>query len=194
MSCFIELFKTPLFLPALDQRNAQVIGRKSFKTFSALQPLKYFDCLFKFPAKHINLCTQKKLVITNFFRDITGDFFDGAQRISGIIFLHKDTRQAICRLIAYRLLNVAFENGLDGSSGALVHPVGQLKIAHGKIGIVDLKVQRIESRVIQSVELPQLSIQPCDRIEVLTLLGVVERLTKIEILRSYMRWIITCKG
>ena len=79
------------------------------------------------------------------------------------------------------LIDGAFQHGLDGPSGTVVHAVVELEVADRELGAVDVKVQRIECRLVETVVLGQLGIQPLQGIEVLSLIGVIERLAEVEV-------------
>ena len=66
----------------------------------------------------------------------------------------------------------------------MVHAVVELEVADREFGAVDVIVQRIESGLVETVVLGELGVEPLERIEILSLVGVIERLAEIEVLNS----------
>jgi hypothetical protein len=68
-----------------------------------------------------------------------------------------------------------------------VHAIVELEVAYRKFGVVDVIVKRIELGLVQNVVLGELGVEPLECIEILSLVGVIERLTEIEVLHVAAR-------
>jgi hypothetical protein len=62
-----------------------------------------------------------------------------------------------------------------------VHAIVELEVANREFGVVDVIVKRIELGFVQNVVLGELGVEPLECIEILSLVGVIERLAKIEV-------------
>ena len=131
---------------------------------------------------HVDMGAEESQIRSNTFRNITIDSFYGVQRVDGLIFLEVNSSQAVDSLIAHLFFDIAFDDPRNRPSGAVVHPVCQLKIADSEFSVVDMVVKRVEFRFIESVELSQFHIEPGDRIEPLSPESTVQGLSEIEIL------------
>ena len=63
-----------------------------------------------------------------------------------------------------------------------MHAVAQLKVAERELGVVDVGVERIELRLVDVAILFHFPIESFQRFEELPLVGVIERLAKVQIL------------
>jgi hypothetical protein len=63
----------------------------------------------------------------------------------------------------------------------LVHAVVELEVADREFGVVDVKMKRVESGLVEAVVHGELGVEPLDGIEKLSLVGVIERLAEIEV-------------
>ena len=84
-------------------------------------------------------------------------------------------------LVSYRLIDGTFEHRLDGAPCALVHAVIELEVADREFGVVDVKMKRVECGLVESVIHGELGVEPLECIEILSLVGVIERLAEIEV-------------
>src|SRR5258708_37085567 len=84
-------------------------------------------------------------------------------------------------LVSSRLIDGPFEHRLDGAPCALVHAIVELKVADREFGVVDVIVKRIKFGFVQNVVLGELGVEPLECIEILSLVGVIERLAEIEV-------------
>jgi hypothetical protein len=84
-------------------------------------------------------------------------------------------------LVANGFVDGAFEHRLDGAPRAAVHAVAELEVADREFGVVDVKVKRVESGLVESVIHGELGVEPLDRIEELSLVGVIKRLAEKEV-------------
>jgi hypothetical protein len=84
-------------------------------------------------------------------------------------------------LVSYRLIDGTFEHRLDGAPCALVHAIVELEVADREFGVVDVIVKRIEFGFVQNVVLGELGVEPLECIEILSLVGVIERLAEMEV-------------
>src|SRR5260370_40347341 len=78
-----------------------------------------------------------------------------------------------------RRIDGAFERRVDGAPRALVHAIVELEVADRKFGVVDGIVKRIEFGFVQNVVLRELRVEPLECIEILSLVGGIERLAEI---------------
>jgi hypothetical protein len=62
-----------------------------------------------------------------------------------------------------------------------VHAVVELEVAYREFGVVDVIMKRIESRLVQTAVLGELGVEPLECIDILPLVGVIERLAEIEV-------------
>ena len=93
--------------------------------------------------------------------------------------------KSVSCIVAYRFVNGALEYCLYGSTRAMMHSVSELEVAKGKFRVVDMYIQSVQLRLIDLVVLPYLSVQALQRFEVLALVCVVKRLTKVEIAKLF---------
>ncbi len=98
-----------------------------------------------------------------------------------------DTREPKGGFVAHAFVDVAFEHGGDRAAGSMVHPVTQLEVADRELRLVDVMVQRVERRLVQAVVLRELGVEPFQRIEVASLIRVVERFPEIQIPETVVR-------
>jgi len=64
-----------------------------------------------------------------------------------------------------------------------VHSIPQLEIAQREIRIGDMKIESVPFRLIEPIVLFDLGVEPFERLEVQPLVGIVKRLTEIQILQ-----------
>jgi len=84
-------------------------------------------------------------------------------------------------LVSYRLIDGTFKHRLDGAPCALVHAIVELEVADREFGVVDVIVKRIKCGFVQSVVLGELGVEPLECIEIVSLLGMIERLAEKEV-------------
>ena len=89
--------------------------------------------------------------------------------------------------VSYGFIDGAFEHCLDGAPSTLVHAVVEFEIADREFGVVDVIVKRIESGLIETVIHAEFGIEPLDCIEILALVGVIERFTEKQVLHVLQR-------
>src|SRR5437762_7083915 len=82
---------------------------------------------------------------------------------------------------------MAFEHGLDRAARAPMHSVVQLEVADRELGLADVIVEGIACGLIDTPMLCQLGVEPCDRIEVLAEIRVIQRLAEVEIAHPGIR-------
>ena len=66
----------------------------------------------------------------------------------------------------------------------MMHPIGQFEIADSELGLVEVKVKRVESGFIEIMKLPQLCVEPGNRVEPVPLKGIIQGLAEIEVFQS----------
>ena len=84
-------------------------------------------------------------------------------------------------LVSYGLIDGTFEHRLDSAPRALVHSIIELKVADREFRVVDVIVKRIEFGFVQNVVLGELGVEALECVEILSLVGVIERLAEIEV-------------
>ena len=62
-----------------------------------------------------------------------------------------------------------------------MHTVVELEVADGEFGVIDVIVERIEFGLVETAILRDLSVEPLDCIEELSLEGTIKRLAEKEI-------------
>jgi hypothetical protein len=92
-----------------------------------------------------------------------------------------DAGEPVRGFIAHVGIDGAFEHRLDGPPRALVHAIVELEVADREFGTVDVIVKRVESGLVEAVVLRELGVETLERIEVLSLIGVIERLAEVEV-------------
>ena len=105
------------------------------------------------------------------------------QRIVELILLEVNSGEPERGFVSYGIIDGAFEHSLDGAPCAVVHAVVELEIADREFGVVDVKVKRIKFGLVQTVVLGKFSVKPLDCLEILSLVGVIDRLTEKEVLQ-----------
>src|SRR5262249_13852628 len=83
--------------------------------------------------------------------------------------------------VSYGFIDGAFKHPLDGGPSSVVHTVAELEMADREFGLVDGLGKRIESRLVQAGVLLKFSVGPLDCLEVLALVGVIERFVEKEV-------------
>ncbi len=91
-------------------------------------------------------------------------------------------RETIGRLVTHDFIDVTLEHGGNCAARTMVHPVIELEVADRKLGIVDVKVQRVEIGLVDAIVLGELGIEALERIEVPALVSVKERLAEEQVL------------
>jgi hypothetical protein len=67
----------------------------------------------------------------------------------------------------------------------MMHPVAQLEIAERKFRVVDVIVERVELGLVEPGMLADLGIEPLQRLEVIALVRIIERLAEVKILQRF---------
>jgi hypothetical protein len=65
----------------------------------------------------------------------------------------------------------------------VVHAVVELEIPDQEFGVVDVIVKRIQFGFVETVVLRKFGVKPLDCLEILSLVGVINRLTEKQILQ-----------
>jgi hypothetical protein len=109
------------------------------------------------------------------------------QRVLGLVLLEVDARQAEGGLVAHHLVDVAFQHRADCAARPMMHAVVELEVADVELGGADVVVQRVELRLVEPMVLAELGVEALQRVEVVTLIGVEQRLSEIEIAQVTLR-------
>jgi hypothetical protein len=102
-------------------------------------------------------------------------------RIVELILLEVDAGEPERGLVSYGFIDSTFEHRLDGAPGSVVHAVVELKVTDREFGVVNVIVQRIEFRLVETAVQGNLGVESLERIEIPSLKGVIERLAEIEV-------------
>ena len=71
-------------------------------------------------------------------------------RIVELILLEVDAGESERGLVSYGFIDSTFEHRLDGAPGSVVHAVVELEVADREFGVVNVIVQRIELRLVET--------------------------------------------
>ncbi len=145
----IELRDRILLAAFLQQRDAEVVGRESAERLRALQALEHARCIRGTAERHVDVRAQELDVVADRDRHLAADAIERDQRIGRLVLLEVNAREAIGRFVAHGFVHCAFEHGLDGAAGALMHAVVELEVADRELGLADVKVQRVALRLIE---------------------------------------------
>ncbi len=174
----LDRFLSPTIL---QQRDAEVVANKPGQARVAPQRLEHLDGLARPACRHVDVGPQELDVALYLRGHRTRDPPERVERIVELTLLEVDAREPERGLISYGFIDGAFEHRLDGAPGAEVHAVVELEVADREFGIVDVVVQRIELRLVQTMVLGELGVEALQSLEVLSLVGVIERLAEIEV-------------
>ena len=169
----------------LQQRDPEVVRSETGQAFGALQVGEDFDRIGGTPERHVDVGAQELDLVRDRFRHLAVDPLQRVQRVLGLVLLEVDARKAERRLVAHGLLDIAFQHCADRASGAMVHAVVELEIADVELGGTDVVVQRVVLRFVEPVILAELGIEALERVEVVPLVGVKERLPEVEVLADH---------
>src|SRR5207245_8337059 len=86
-----------------------------------------------------------------------------------------------CCLVSSGLTYGAYGHSVAGSPGALFQALVEHEVPDREFGVVDVVVKHIEPGLIQAVVLSELGVEALEGIEILSLVGVIERLAEIEV-------------
>ena len=165
----------------LQQRNAKVVRNKPCQVRFRLQLREHFDGFGRLACRHVDVRSQELDVVLDLRRHRTFDSRQSFLCIIELTFLEMDSGESECGLVSHGLVDRAFEHRLDGATRALVHAVVELEVADGELGVVDVKVKRVESGLVESVIHRQLRVEPLDCIEELSLVARGQRLAEIQV-------------
>ena len=161
----------------------RLYAENPLKLFGALQSLQDIRRHRRPAERHVDVRAQELDVVLDRLGHLAVDPLQRLQRVVRLTFLKVDARQPKGGFVAHALLDVALEHRLDGAPGALVHAVVELEVADRKFRLLDVIVERIELRLVDAAVLGELGVEPLQRLEVVALIGVIERLSEIEVLQ-----------
>ena len=124
-------------------------------------------------------------VVLDGFGDLAIDALQCEQRILHLAFLEMDARKTVSRVIANDLVDRALEHRPDGTPRSMMHAVPQLEIAERKFRVDHVVIERIEFGLVEAGMLADFGIEPLQRLEVIALVRVIERLAEVEILQLF---------
>ena len=117
------------------------------------------------------------------FGNAAVDPVERMQRFVELILLEMNARQTKRRFVAHRFIDVALEHRLDCAARAMVHSIAELEIADGELRLADVESATCRAAAHPDrVMLAKLRIEPLERLEVLALMCVIQRLSEVEIL------------
>src|SRR5262249_28485848 len=155
-------------------------GGKSLQALRTLQALEHLRRLGWPAEREVDIGAKELDVIPGVLRDRSLNPRQGVQRILGLILLKLDASQTVRRLVLYRLLHIRIEHCPDRPPGTQMHPVAELEVADRKVRLPDVILERIELRLVDATVLSKLGIEPFQGIEILSLIGLVQRFAEIE--------------
>ena len=94
-----------------------------------------------------------------------------------------DPRESISGVVAHLLVDRALEHRGDRVPGAVVHPIVELEVADGELGVVQVVVERVELRLVERAMLAELGVEPLQRVEEMALPRVVQRFAEIQVVQ-----------
>ena len=122
------------------------------------------------------------------FQDITEfeDEIKRLQRIAHLSLLEMYARESIGGIVTHLFIDGTLEDRADRPACTMMHAVAQFEIAQCKFGIIDVRVERVQLRLIEPGVLRNLGIEALERFEVVTLVGVKQRFAKIRIVQRFV--------
>ncbi len=165
-------------------RHRQVVVGEADQRLTACQTLQNLRGFVGAAGIQVDVRTQELDVVADLFRHAAVNTVEAAQCVSQLALLELNSRQSIRGVVANGFVDVAFEHGCNRVTGAQVHAVVEFEIADREFRRVDQRIQRVEARFVEAVVLREFGIEPRKRIEVQTLLRVVDRLGEIQVART----------
>ena len=177
----VELAHGLLGLVGTEKRDAQVVRREAGERLGALDVAQHVDRLHGPPEGHQHVRPQEGRLVPDGGVHAALDPIEGPQRLVVLPLVEVDAREAERRLVAHGIGHVRLEHRLDRAAGAVVHAVLELEVADRELGLVDVMVERVEVRLVDPVMLRDLGVEALERLEVVTLMGVEERLPEVRV-------------
>ena len=187
LSGAIELRDRILLATFLQQRDAEVVRCEAGQRLRALQTLEHARCVRWTAECHVDVRAQELDVVADRDRHLAADAIERDERIGRLVFLEVNAREAIGRFVAHGFVHRAVEHCLDRAAGAMVHAVVELEVADREFRFADVKVQRIALRLVDAAVQGELRIEPLQRLEVVPLVRVIERLAEIQVVQILAR-------
>src|SRR5690242_12132791 len=143
---------------------------------------EHFDGIARPADRHVDIRPQKLDIVLYRFGNGTVNPFQRLQSIVELILLKLNACEPERSFVSYGIIHGPFEHPLDSAPSAVVHSVIELEITNGEFGIIDVIVESIEFRLVQVVVLSEFGVESLDCFEILSLVGVIERFAKEDIL------------
>jgi hypothetical protein len=177
----VELPDRLVGVPLLEEGDAEVVRDESREARVALERLEDGHGLGRLAHREVHVRAQELDVVPDRVGYFPLDPRERLHRIVELALLEVDLREPVRRLVADGLVDGAFENRLDRAARAQMHPVVELEVADGELGLPDVVGQRVEAGLVEPVVHRELGVQALERVEEVSLVGVVERLAEVEV-------------
>ncbi len=135
----------------------------------------------------VDVGTQELDIVPNGLGNLAVDTVEREHRVFHLAFLEVNAREPVCGVIAYGLIDCALKHGLDRAACTMVHTIAKLEIAKRELGIIEMYIQTVELGLVNRHVLAHLAVQPLERLEVVSLVGLIQRLTKVEVIQIFIR-------
>ncbi len=83
--------------------------------------------------------------------------------------------------VPHGLIHVAVQDRADGATCAMMHAVVELEVADEELGFLDVVVQGVQLRLVQTVVLTEFRVEALQRFEVFPLACLEQRLAEVQI-------------
>ncbi len=181
----IELLDGRLALAVLQIGDAEVIGRKTAIAVGSLQALEHLEGFDRFFLSQVDVGPQEFDIVPNAFGDLAVDAVQRQKSVFHLALLEMDPRKTIGSIVAHHLIDGAFQHRRYRAPCPVMHPVTQLEVAERKLRVDHVIVQRIEFRLVEAGVLVDFGVEALQRLEVVPLVRVIERLAEVEILQLF---------
>ena len=91
------------------------------------------------------------------------------------------SREPVCGVISYDIIDGSFEYRLDGSPGPVMHPIAQLEVTQRKARIVNVVIKSVELWFVEPVMLFYFGVESLERLKIEPLVRVIKRLTEVKV-------------
>ena len=189
----VELLDGLLALAVLQVGYAEVIRREPAEAFRSLQALQHLEGFRRFLLREVDVRAQELDVVADGFRNLAVDAVQREQRVFHLAFLEMNPGQAIGRVVADAFVDRALEHRRDRAAGTMMHAVTQLEIAERKLRVVHVVEKGVELGLVEPVVLADFGIEPLQRLEVIALVRVIERLAEVQILQLFAMYGTRCQ-
>jgi hypothetical protein len=68
--------------------------------------------------------------------------------------------ESVGRIRTNRWIDVTLDHGTDCATGAVIHPIPEFEVADGELCLADIRIERVELGLVDSVVLSEFRVQP----------------------------------